>query len=141
MRALLDANVIIALLDSDHAFHERGHDWGAEKMKRGWASCPLTENGVVRIMSNPNYSQKTRFTPADMIGRLRTFAPLRINRGACSGQGPNHAADVRVFRLLHCARSPRCLTAQLPRSEFAQIWVAIWVTRKLPARTARISTT
>ncbi len=73
MRALLDVNVIIALLDPDHAFHERAHDWWAEHMKRGWASCPLTENGVVRIMSNPNYSQETRFTPADMIGRLRTF--------------------------------------------------------------------
>jgi len=74
MRALLDVNVIIALLDPDHAFHERAHAWWAANMKHGWASCPLTENGVVRIMSNPGYSQKTRFTPGDLIGRLRTFA-------------------------------------------------------------------
>jgi toxin-antitoxin system PIN domain toxin len=74
MRALLDVNVIIALFDPDHVFHERAHDWWAANTKRGWASCPLTENGVVRIMSNPNYSQKTRFTPGDMVGRLRTFA-------------------------------------------------------------------
>ena len=74
MRALLDVNVIIALLDPDHAFHERAHAWWAANMKRGWASCPLTENGVVRIMSNPGYSQKTRFTPGDLIDRLRKFA-------------------------------------------------------------------
>jgi toxin-antitoxin system PIN domain toxin len=74
MRALLDVNVIIALLDPDHAFHERAHDWWAANMKRGWASCPLTENGVVRIMSNPNYSGKARFTPGDLTGRLRKFA-------------------------------------------------------------------
>ena len=74
MRALLDVNVIIALLDPDHAFHERAHDWWMANLKHGWASCPLTENGVVRIMSHPNYSQKARFTPVDLIGRLRQFA-------------------------------------------------------------------
>jgi len=74
MRALLDVNVIIALLDPDHAFHERAHDWWATNSKRGWASCPLTENGVVRIMSHPSYSQKARFTPGDLINRLRQFA-------------------------------------------------------------------
>src|SRR5580692_358973 len=74
MRALLDVNVIIALLDPDHAFHERAHSWWAANIRSGWASCPLTENGVVRIMSNPNYSGTMQFTPADLIGRLRQFA-------------------------------------------------------------------
>jgi toxin-antitoxin system PIN domain toxin len=74
MRALLDVNVVIALLDPDHAFHERAHDWWAAEAESGWASCPIVENGVVRIMSNPGYSQQTRFTPGDLISRLRTFA-------------------------------------------------------------------
>jgi toxin-antitoxin system PIN domain toxin len=74
MRALFDVNVIIALLDPDHAFHDRAHEWWAANLKHGWASCPLTENGAVRIMSNPNYSRTAGFTPADLIGRLRTFA-------------------------------------------------------------------
>jgi toxin-antitoxin system PIN domain toxin len=73
MRALLDVNVVIALLDPDHAFHERAHDWWARNAKSGWASCPIVENGVVRIMSNPSYSEKTRFTPGDLISRLQTF--------------------------------------------------------------------
>lgn len=74
MRALLDINVIIALLDPDHTFHDRAHAWWANNQSHGWASCPITENGVVRIMSNPAYSQRARFTPADLITRLRAFA-------------------------------------------------------------------
>ena len=74
MRALLDVNVVIALLDPDHAFHERAHAWWAAQAKSGWASCPIVENGVVRIMSHPGYSQGARFTPGDLISRLRTFA-------------------------------------------------------------------
>ncbi len=74
MRALLDVNVIIALLDPDHVFHERAHVWWASNRKDGWASCPLTENGVVRIMSNPNYSTTAQFPPADLIHRLQQFA-------------------------------------------------------------------
>jgi toxin-antitoxin system PIN domain toxin len=73
MRALLDVNVLIALLDPDHAFHDRAHNWWAANTKRGWASCPLTENGVVRIMSNPGYSRLATFSPGDLIGRLRQF--------------------------------------------------------------------
>ena len=74
MRSLLDVNVLIALLDPDHVFHDRAHAWWAANAKRGWASCPLTENGVVRIMSNPSYSPNARFTPADLLARLRQFA-------------------------------------------------------------------
>jgi uncharacterized protein len=74
MRALLDVNVIIALLDPDHAFHERAHAWWAANRNRGWASCPLTENGTVRIMSHPGYSRKLRFTPGELIGCLHQFA-------------------------------------------------------------------
>ena len=74
MRALLDVNVIIALFDPDHAFHERAHAWWAANSKRGWASCPLTENGAVRIMSRSTYSQTAQFTPGDLISRLRQLA-------------------------------------------------------------------
>ena len=42
--------------------------------KSGWASCPLTENGVVRILSNPAYSQVAEFRPGDLIERLDLFA-------------------------------------------------------------------
>src|ERR1041384_8540275 len=73
MRALLDVNVIIALLDPDHAFHGRAHEWWVKNAKSGWSSCPITENGVVRIMSNPAYSPRVPFTAKTLISTLQTF--------------------------------------------------------------------
>ena len=55
MRALLDVNVLIALLDPDHTLHETAMSWFAKHAGEGWASCPITQNGCVRVMSNPNY--------------------------------------------------------------------------------------
>ena len=55
MRALLDVNVLIALLDSDHVSHGKTTSWFSQNALKGWASCPLTQNGCVRIMSTPSY--------------------------------------------------------------------------------------
>jgi toxin-antitoxin system PIN domain toxin len=55
MRALLDVNVLIALLDADHSLHARARQWYGSHARAGWASCPITENGCVRIMSHPGY--------------------------------------------------------------------------------------
>jgi uncharacterized protein len=55
VRALLDVNVLVALLDSDHASHDAAISWFAKHAREGWASCPITQNGCVRIMSNPGY--------------------------------------------------------------------------------------
>ena len=52
---LLDVNVLIALLDPAHVQHELAHDWFARAGHTLWASCPLTENGVLRIIGNPKY--------------------------------------------------------------------------------------
>ena len=54
-RALLDINVLIALLDPDHSLHPRARDWFGRNAASGWASCPLTQNGCLRIMSHPGY--------------------------------------------------------------------------------------
>jgi toxin-antitoxin system PIN domain toxin len=54
-RALLDINVLLALLDSDHVDHLRVHDWVEDGLVDGWASCAITENGFVRIISQPRY--------------------------------------------------------------------------------------
>ena len=55
MRALLDANVLVALLDADHSLHVRAVEWFSAHAEAGWASCPITQNGCVRIMSHPGY--------------------------------------------------------------------------------------
>lgn len=57
MRALLDVNVLIALHDSDHVHHRHASAWLRAHIGHGWASCPLTQNGCLRIMSQPGYAQ------------------------------------------------------------------------------------
>ncbi len=54
-RALLDVNVLIALLDADHLHHARASAWLSANIAAGWASCAITQNGCVRIMSQPRY--------------------------------------------------------------------------------------
>lgn len=55
MRSLLDVNVLIALLDADRASHRAAFGWSAEHGGEGWASCPVRQNGCIRIMSHPAY--------------------------------------------------------------------------------------
>jgi predicted nucleic acid-binding protein len=51
MRALLDVNVLMALLDAAHVGHASATRWLAREVRQGWASCPLTQNGGIRVMS------------------------------------------------------------------------------------------
>jgi toxin-antitoxin system PIN domain toxin len=53
---LLDANLLIAVLDPHHAHHQIAHRWiGSFRGSLKWATCPLTENAFVRITGNPTY--------------------------------------------------------------------------------------
>lgn len=70
--ALLDVNVLVALFDAEHVHHEVAHDWFADAHHNGWATCPLTENGVVRILSNRRYSPLAE-PPGQTAARLRAF--------------------------------------------------------------------
>jgi len=70
--ALLDVNVLVALFDPDHVHHELAHDWFADKRASGWATCPVTENGFIRVLSNPAYGG-TVTSIDELADRLRTF--------------------------------------------------------------------
>jgi toxin-antitoxin system PIN domain toxin len=78
MRALLDINVLLALFDSGHTFHPRAMQWWSANKGDGWASCPLTENGYLRIVSQASYPRAVRL--ADAALHLRTWAvpPLHV---------------------------------------------------------------
>jgi toxin-antitoxin system PIN domain toxin len=52
---LLDVNVLISLVDPAHVDHDRAHDWFTRTGHRQFATCPLTENGLVRIVGHPKY--------------------------------------------------------------------------------------
>ena len=68
MRALLDVSVLVALLDGGHLHHRVAMDWLAAHARAGWASCPLTQNGCLRILSLPTYPNPQ--PPARVAERL-----------------------------------------------------------------------
>ncbi|MBI4293936.1 MAG: PIN domain-containing protein [Betaproteobacteria bacterium] len=111
MRALLDVNVLIALLDADHSLHARATDWFADHAPSGWASCPITQNGCVRVMSNPGYPNPL---PARAVmerlaqataGRLHEFWPDDVSlldarvADATHIHGPRQLTDVYLLAL------------------------------------------
>jgi toxin-antitoxin system PIN domain toxin len=54
---LLDVNVLVALLWRTHEGHEKAQTWFVQASKAGWATCPFTQAGCVRILSNPAFSR------------------------------------------------------------------------------------
>lgn len=64
MRALFDVNVLLALFDPGHIHHQTAQSWRLIHSSHGWASCPLTQNGLVRIISKPGYQRPVALTTA-----------------------------------------------------------------------------
>lgn len=68
--ALLDVNVLLALMDGAHTAHDQAHGWASEHLVDGWATCALTQNGFVRIISQPRYPNAVSAGQAvDMLGQ------------------------------------------------------------------------
>ena len=69
---LLDVNVLVALFDGDHVHHDAAHDWFVGVGSGGWATTPLTENGAIRVLSNPAYhaAALTASTTREHLRRL-----------------------------------------------------------------------
>jgi toxin-antitoxin system PIN domain toxin len=61
---LMDVNVLIALGDPFHVRHAAAIHWFSRHRAGGWATCPLTENGFVRILGHPNYPKGPGSPPA-----------------------------------------------------------------------------
>jgi len=85
MRALLDVNVLLSLLDADHVDHSRAREWISEEIRHGWASCALTQNGFIRVISQPRYPSPVSVSEA--VARLR------------------RATDTEHHELWHCSIS------------------------------------
>jgi len=72
---LLDVNVLIALIDPAHLAHDDAHRWFEVEGHVSWATCPTTENGAIRIVSNPKYPN-TPGSPslvAEIVSSLRNL--------------------------------------------------------------------
>jgi toxin-antitoxin system PIN domain toxin len=88
---LLDVNVLIALLDPAHVQHDQAHQWFRTDGKSAWATCPLTENGVLRIVGNPRYPNSPG-TPAAVVPLLKGLCAL-----------PGHSFWPDKLSLLSCS--------------------------------------
>jgi len=76
--SLLDVNVLVALFQPDHVHHDLAHDWFAENRQAGWATCPITETGLVRLLANPRVHPGGIAVPA-VVERLRRFQSDRAH--------------------------------------------------------------
>lgn len=65
MTFLLDVNVLIALIDPAHISHDTAHQWFEKLGNQSWATCPITENGVTRIVGHASYPNSAG-SPADV---------------------------------------------------------------------------
>jgi len=72
---LLDVNVLIALVDPVHVQHDAAHEWFGAGGNASWATCPITENGLVRIVGHPRYpnSPGTPAATAAILTGLRAL--------------------------------------------------------------------
>lgn len=74
-RYLLDVNVLIALVDPAHVQHDEAHEWFGRTGRRSFATCPITENGLLRIVGHPKYPNSPG-PPSTVAGALAAIRAL-----------------------------------------------------------------
>jgi predicted nucleic acid-binding protein len=72
MKYLLDVNTLVALFDEAHIHHMEAHSWFESKGSHGWVTCPITENGLLMILSHPAYPNSP-LPMVDLAERLEEF--------------------------------------------------------------------
>ena len=77
--SLLDVNVLVALFFPDHVHHDLAHDWFADHRHEGWATCPLTENGFIRVACQQP-SDEVLVRPNDVIANLERLRSDKLHR-------------------------------------------------------------
>ena len=92
MRALLDVNVLLPLLDRLHVDHQTAVRWLGANLSQGWASCPFTEAACLRLLTNPRYPSPQ--TPGQV---LATLAMLRGNSHHAFWPDDLSLTDTAVF--------------------------------------------
>jgi toxin-antitoxin system PIN domain toxin len=75
LRGLLDVNVLVALAWPSHIHHARAHSWFSRHGKAGWSTCPATQAGFARVVSNPSFSSDA-LTPREALAYLGRITGL-----------------------------------------------------------------
>ena len=111
MRVLFDVNMLVALSDPEHIHHSRAFAWWNDHQDEGWASCPLTQNGFVRVISGSRYGRPRSFADAmaQLCGQIalpsHAFWPDDVSLADAAvfdhGRllGPNQITDVYLLAL------------------------------------------
>ncbi|MGH9155912.1 MAG: TA system VapC family ribonuclease toxin [Acidimicrobiales bacterium] len=97
MRLLLDVNVLVALAWPNHVHHQVARNWFGDRAGDGWATCPPTESGFVRVSSNPVLPHAV--TPAEafeLLHRLRGVGSHAFLSDDISLVGSEHADRSRI---------------------------------------------
>jgi len=71
--ALLDVNALVALAWDSHVHHVAMRSWFVRTGADGWATCPVSESGFVRVSSNP----KVLPSPVSVVAARKVLASLR----------------------------------------------------------------
>jgi toxin-antitoxin system PIN domain toxin len=124
---LLDVNVLLALSDPMHVHHEAAHRWFAARGQTSWATCPITENGYVRIASHPQYPNRPGDIPA-VLSMLRQLCALEGHRF--------WTADVSIREILQ----PDVLIAHAQITDVFLLGLAVHQGGKLATLDQRIAT-
>src|SRR5271163_1989085 len=101
MTFLLDVDVLIALVDPSHVNHGPADRWFDMVGHKSWATCPITENGAIRIVGNSQYPNSPG-NVATVVDLMKEFVAL-----------PGHVFWPDDISLLDAARidASRLLTA------------------------------
>lgn len=75
IRYLLDVNLLIALVDPAHIQHDEVHTWFSRVGRKSFATCPITENGLLRIVGHPKYPNSPG-PPGTVAGALTAIRAL-----------------------------------------------------------------
>ena len=73
---LLDVNIMVALLDAGHIHHQAAHRWWSGHAGRPWATCAITENGLIRVLTQPRYPNRVE-TVGEAVDLLRRWKETR----------------------------------------------------------------
>lgn len=79
MSGLLDVNVLIALTWPTHVHHAAARRWFDRHSADGWATCPITQLGFVRLSSNPGIIRDA-VAPREAVAMLARLVALPGHR-------------------------------------------------------------
>lgn len=99
MTFLLDVNLLIALIDPAHVGHDAAHRWFETEGAADWATCPLTENGVIRVVGHPKYPNTPGSTAIviQVVRQLRELPGHHFWPDAISLVGSSHIDPGQVL--------------------------------------------